>query len=217
MGESCPLAAHLPAIKGRAIYKFGLVEKEAEGDELRELSRKVENFDLASNDKNDAKEWIIRNQFGRRNLTPYQRTTLVLTLSKVIEDRAKENQRKSGGDHGNQYTGGKEAVLQNSGEPAPIRTDKELAKIAGVSHDTIWKVQEIQEKATPEEKEELQKGSISVHKVYSNIRERGGEILPTVPGRGVFRPLVGEFNGKVSGGAGGHYGAQESGGHPGTD
>lgn len=30
LGESCPLAAHLPGIKGRAIYKFGLEEKEVQ-------------------------------------------------------------------------------------------------------------------------------------------------------------------------------------------
>lgn len=30
LGESCPLAAHLPGIKGRAIYKFGLAEKEVQ-------------------------------------------------------------------------------------------------------------------------------------------------------------------------------------------
>ncbi|MCL5779616.1 MAG: FtsK/SpoIIIE domain-containing protein [Firmicutes bacterium] len=30
LGESCPLAANLPGIKGRAIFKFGLVEKEVQ-------------------------------------------------------------------------------------------------------------------------------------------------------------------------------------------
>lgn len=30
LGESCPLAAHLPAVKGRGIYKFGLIEKEVQ-------------------------------------------------------------------------------------------------------------------------------------------------------------------------------------------
>ncbi|ACV64432.1 cell divisionFtsK/SpoIIIE [Desulfofarcimen acetoxidans DSM 771] len=30
LGESCPLAAHLPGIKGRAIFKFGIEEKEVQ-------------------------------------------------------------------------------------------------------------------------------------------------------------------------------------------
>lgn len=30
LGEGCPLAAYLPGIKGRAIYKFGMVEKEVQ-------------------------------------------------------------------------------------------------------------------------------------------------------------------------------------------
>jgi len=80
----------------------------------------------AFDDKNSAKEWIIRNQFGRRNLTPYQRTSLALTLKDVIEARAKENQ------------GTRTDIHQNSDECIePINTKKELAKIAGVSHDTV--------------------------------------------------------------------------------
>ena len=39
-------------------------------------------------------EWIIRNQFGRRNLTPFQRAELALKLKPVVEKKA-EADRKS--------------------------------------------------------------------------------------------------------------------------
>lgn len=112
--------------------------------------------------KNHAKEWIIRNQFGRRNLIPFQKADLALTLENVVTDikeKAKENQLS---------TLKQGTVFQHTGKREAVHTDKELAKIAGVSHDTVWRVEKIQEKATPEEKEELQKGSISVHMVHTD-------------------------------------------------
>ena len=45
--------------------------------------------------RDDAKRWIIRHQFGRRNLTPYQRAELALgntsaTCSSVLEKRVRD-------------------------------------------------------------------------------------------------------------------------------
>jgi len=45
-------------------------------------------------------------------------------------------------------------VLEESTEQKPIDTQKELAKVAGVSHNTIAKVEKIEAKATPEAKED---------------------------------------------------------------
>lgn len=63
---------------------------------------------------------------------------LVLELEPLIAAKAKEKQKESGG-----------AVLQKSVKPV-IDTQKELAKIVGVSHDTIHKMKVI-EKQAPEE------------------------------------------------------------------
>ena len=38
------------------------------------------------------KEWMILNQFGRRNLSNYQRSVLALELEDVFSRKAKENQ-----------------------------------------------------------------------------------------------------------------------------
>jgi hypothetical protein len=53
---------------------------------------------------------------------------LALLLEPAVAVKAKEKQSESG----------KNKVIQNSGEPS-MRTDKELAKAAGVSHDTKFK------------------------------------------------------------------------------
>jgi hypothetical protein len=79
--------------------------------------------------ESNVKEWMINNQFGRRNLSNYQRSVLALELESVFSDRAKEQQIRK-----------PESVKQISAEQKPIETRKELAKIANVSHDTIAKV-----------------------------------------------------------------------------
>ncbi len=109
-------------------------------------------------DREEAKEWIIKHQLGRRNISPYVRAELALKLKPVIAEKAKENQKASGG-----------AVPQKSAKP--VDTREELAKAAGVSHDTIHKVEKIQEKAPEEVKQALRRGDpgISINKAYNDI------------------------------------------------
>ena len=114
--------------------------------------------------REDVIQWIILNQFGRRNLPMYERARLALRLKPVISARAKERQAEY---HGNQYDG----LSQNSVEvQKPIDTQKELAKVAGVSHDTISKVEKIEATATEETKEQLRKGDISINQAYQTVR-----------------------------------------------
>ena len=61
-------------------------------------------------DRNDVIEWIIKNQFGRRNLPMHERARLALRLKPVIAEKAKEKQAEY---HGNQYKSG---LSQNSVE-----------------------------------------------------------------------------------------------------
>jgi len=46
--------------------------------------------DMLFDNENDVKEWMINNQFGRRNLSNYQRSVLALELESVFSERAKE-------------------------------------------------------------------------------------------------------------------------------
>lgn len=55
----------------------------------------------------------------------------------MIEEKAKQQQIRKPAD----------SVPQKSAEQKPIETRKELAKVAGVSHDTIAKVERIEEEA----------------------------------------------------------------------
>ena len=122
------------------------------------FSIKEMNFD----NRQEAIEWIIKNQFGRRNLPAYERAKLALRLEPIIRDKAKERQGSR-----NDLN-----ITQKSAESKPKRNESrdELAKIAGVSHDTIEKVKFIEREATEEQKEALSKGEKKVNTVYKELR-----------------------------------------------
>jgi N6-adenosine-specific RNA methylase IME4 len=114
---------------------------------------------------NRVKEWMINNQFGRRNLSNYQRSILALELEYVFREKAKEKEQF------------RKTTSQISDESLPeISTKKELAKIANVSHDTIAKVKKIQSNATPEVKEKLNTGTMSINEAYKEIKKEEIEI-----------------------------------------
>ena len=113
-------------------------------------------------DGNAVKEWMILNQFGRRNLSNYQRSVLALQLEDVFKAKAKENQAI-------QFKGN--SLPQISVEVKPIDTQKEIAKIANVSHDTVAKVKVIEAKATPEVKAQLSTGEMSINQAYQEIKK----------------------------------------------
>jgi len=116
-------------------------------------NHKVMNFES----REDAKEWIIKNQFGRRNLTPYDRSLLALKLKPLITEKAKANQVRST----------ENRVCQKS-DKQKVDTKKELAKVAGVSHDTIHKVEKIEAEATPQVKQAVRDGKLSINQAYNS-------------------------------------------------
>lgn len=101
----------------------------------------------------DAEAWIIKNQLGRRNITAFVRSELALKLKPLIAAKAKKNQ------------GTRTDISQKSVESHD--TQKELARAAGVSHDTIHKVETVIEKGTPEVKAKARSGEISINTAYN--------------------------------------------------
>lgn len=114
--------------------------------------------------REDVKAWMIRNQLGRRNITPFARTELALKLKPIIAKQAKENQ------------GARTDILPKSAKSdKPINTRQEIAKAAGVSGDTVAKVEKIIESAPDEVKADLRAGKVSINKVYNETREAAKE------------------------------------------
>jgi DNA-binding XRE family transcriptional regulator len=105
-----------------------------------------------------AVEWVIRNQFARRNLSPVQRAELALRLEEHVAARAKANEKAGGGSG--------PSGRQKSDNP--VDTKKELAQIAGVSHDTIHKTKVVLAKADDETKAKLRRGCSSAKLLFSS-------------------------------------------------
>jgi len=109
-------------------------------------------------DRNEAIRWIILNQFGRRNLSAYDRSVLALKLKPVIAEKAKEKQ------------GTRTDICQKSDKS--IDTKKELAKVAGVSHDTIHKVEAIQNSGNQQLIDDVREGRESINSGYQKVHPK---------------------------------------------
>ena len=125
--------------------------------------------ELRFSDRSHAEEWIIRNQFGRRNLSAYVRTQLALRLEETISARAKAKRVEDG------KATGRGKVPQKSSEP--LETRQEIAKVANVSHDTVAKVKKIDaaEKAGKVDAEtvaKLRTGEVSINRVVRDLKDQ---------------------------------------------
>lgn len=128
---------------------------------------KTESMEFDS--RNDAKIWIIQNQFGRRNLQPFTRTNLVLLLEPLIAAKAALSYKENVG-RPSKSSQKSDTIVDK------IDTKKELAKAADVSHDTVAKVKLINKakeagEVAPEVIEKLNSGDVSINRVARDIKE----------------------------------------------
>lgn len=114
--------------------------------------------------RNEVIEWIIKNQFGRRNLPMHERARLALRLKSVIAEKAKSNKQEAAKKMN--LIVGNNVSAEICENVLPIDTREEIAKAAGVSHDTIAKVEKIEEAAPAPVVQASRKGDISVNAAY---------------------------------------------------
>ena len=131
-----------------------------------------ESIEKSFDSEDDVKEWMIHNQFGRRNLSNYQRSVLALELESVFSERVKKIKSK------------KISHFRSTGEKVLIsepteKTIKTVSKIANVGKDTIAKVKVIQATATPEVKAKLSTGEVSINQVYQDIKKEEKQQIKT--------------------------------------
>jgi ParB-like chromosome segregation protein Spo0J len=120
---------------------------------------------MSFDSRDEVKIWIIRNQFGRRNLQPFTRTNLALTLEPLIALKAKANQACGQG-----------GVLLEQNSAQAIKTREEVAKAANVSRDTVAKVKLINKANEAGEVpkqviDKLRSGEVSINRVVRDIKE----------------------------------------------
>lgn len=128
-----------------------------------ELDIPYETRQIEFADEEDAEMWILRNQLSRRNLCDVERARIALRLKDKIAEKAKERQSQAG----------KDKLPQNFGEAINRKereTMKVLAKEAGMSHETLRKVEKVDTTA-PEPVKEAMGNIISIDKAYQIARE----------------------------------------------
>jgi ParB-like chromosome segregation protein Spo0J len=106
--------------------------------------------------RDEAKIWIIRHQLGQRNLTDFQRIELAEQLRPMLEEKALEHQ------------GARSDLRQNLAGSQD--TKQAIAKIAGVSRETVRKAEVIMTEADEPTKETLRRGKRKIHGVYQSLR-----------------------------------------------
>jgi N6-adenosine-specific RNA methylase IME4 len=136
---------------------------------------------LSLSGRDDAKKWVFRNALSRRNLTLYSKIVVCLRLEALLRDGAKRN------------LGWRKNAFQKSGKATtPLHVGKELAKLAGCSHDTISKVRLIQQKATTKQIESLVNGRASINRIYKEVRyaEKPDIEQPPILPKGKFSVIL---------------------------
>ena len=110
--------------------------------------------------------WIIQTQLGRRNLTSYQKSELVLRFEPMLKMHAKERQEET-------RFSSTDTVVKNSAPPMEYgKTREQLGNLAGVSHDTIKKVKKLVDSADDDTKQKLRRGDVSIHKAYTDLMQK---------------------------------------------
>ena len=115
-------------------------------------------------DRSHAEEWIIRNQFGRRNLAAYVRTQLALRLKETIAARGRQGERT-------------DLSAKSPKSFCGLDTREEVATLAGVGSNTVSKVEKIDaaEKAGKVDAEtvaKLRTGEVSINRVVRDLKEQ---------------------------------------------
>jgi ParB-like chromosome segregation protein Spo0J len=118
----------------------------------------------------DAKIWIITNHLGRRNLSEFQRARLALALKPLLI--ARNRLRIVGGRATDEHT----------------TTRLELARVAGVSRDTIQKVGLIMRNGSEEIIQALSCGSMSIRtaSVLVGLPKKEQERVPDEPAAAIL-------------------------------
>jgi N6-adenosine-specific RNA methylase IME4 len=136
------------------------------------LPFKVEELKFESRDHAEA--WVINNQFGRRNVGPFQRSELALKLKEAKAAIALQKCRDAGAGKG------------STNSSNPLDTRKELAEVAGVGQEYLSRVERIQAAADEglvdeETLADLRADRVSANKVITAInRAKAVEELESV-------------------------------------
>lgn len=105
----------------------------------------------------DVMLWMIDNHLARRSVSDFQRGVLALRKKEIVSARRIHNEEPVSAKPGIDDDSDQSAV------PSPMQTREDVAKVAGISSNTITQIEKIQRAATPELVEAVRSGTISIN------------------------------------------------------
>ena len=112
-------------------------------------------IEMAFTSREDAKVWILENQLGRRNLNDAMRIELALAKAELLREKGRNNQILAGREKSR-------AAKLLSKTSNTIRSQKILAKEAGVSEGTLYNYMQIKKDGSPELVEKVRNGELKI-------------------------------------------------------
>ena len=125
--------------------------------------------------REDVRIWIVDNQLGRRNLTPFQSCEIVYPLKEALSKEAKKNQ----GARTDLIKGDEPAednfLLISTKSKGGTDTRKKLAKMANVGGFTFQHAEKLIREADEDTKRQLRAGDISINAAYNKLFGKKGK------------------------------------------
>ncbi|MCW5300063.1 hypothetical protein DXT88_17990 [Herbaspirillum lusitanum] len=124
----------------------------------------VQNTGFTSID--DVMLWMIDNQLGRRSVTDFQRGVLALRKRDIISARVRAEMDASiaAKAEGTAPVESADTPAEEATIPsASIKTREDIARVAGISSNTIGQIEKIRKTAAPELVEAVRTGTISIN------------------------------------------------------
>ena len=125
-------------------------------------------FKTVQNDKfgsiDDVALWMIDNHLARRSVSDFQRGMLALRKKALLGARVevKKEARKDAPEPA-EPAAKSDDVPSPAPERPPLSTREEIAKVAGISSNTVSRIEKIQKTAAPELVEAVRTGTISLN------------------------------------------------------
>ena len=144
------------------VYKGKIIDGHNRYHICKEYNIPFETKEMNFSSDSEAIIWIIKEQVGKRNLTPFQRCEMVLKYEPEI--RADIEKRRKAAISYFRRTG---EVMEAGSDTGTI-----LGDMVGVSRNSIHRVKRILEIADEETKELARAGKISIHYAYMSLTSK---------------------------------------------
>ena len=134
--------------------------------------------EIEFSNKDEVTLWMVKQQMGRRNLTPLQRIELAEKYRPMYRKKAKENQGTRN-DLKNNITANLPQSSSNSDKKRNSTVDKQLSDIAGTSERTYRMGAKILNSGDETLIGEVKSGEKTINRAYNELKEKSKSAVET--------------------------------------